>query len=39
MTTETNNSTARFRRTLVRVMVVQVLTLVALWILQRAFTP
>ena len=39
MTTETNSSTARFRRTLVRVMVVQVLTLVALWILQRAFTP
>jgi len=39
MTTETGNSNARFRRTLVRVMAVQVLTLIALWILQRAFTP
>jgi hypothetical protein len=39
MTTETNNSTARFRRTLVRVVAVQVLTLIALWLLQRAFTP
>ena len=29
---------ARFRRTLVRVMAVQVITLVLLWLLQRAFT-
>ena len=29
----------KFRRTLVRVMAVQVITLVLLWILQRTFTP
>jgi hypothetical protein len=29
----------RFRRTLVRVMLVQVITLVLLWILQHTFTP
>ena len=28
----------RFRRTLVRVMAVQVITLILLWLLQRAFT-
>jgi len=39
MTTETTNSNARFRRTLVRVMTVQLVTLVALWLLQRAFAP
>lgn len=36
MTTE---SSARFRRTLVRVMVVQLVTLVVLWLFQRAFSP
>jgi len=30
---------ARFRRNLVRVMSVQVVTLVLLWLLQRHFTP
>jgi hypothetical protein len=30
--------TARFRRTLVRVMAVQVVTLVLLWLLQRQFS-
>jgi hypothetical protein len=29
---------ARFRRTLVRVMAVQVVTLVLLWLLQRRYT-
>ena len=29
---------ARFRRTLVRVMAVQVITLILLWLLQRGFT-
>jgi hypothetical protein len=32
-------SNARFRRTLVRVMTVQVITLLLLWLLQRTFTP
>jgi len=35
----TTDSSARFRRTLVRVMTVQLVTLLALWLLQRAFTP
>ena len=30
---------SRFRRTLVRVMAVQVITLVLLWILQHSYTP
>lgn len=38
MTTETPDSRARFRRTLVRVLAVQLITLAALWLLQRAFT-
>lgn len=29
----------RFRRTLASVMTVQVITLVLLWLLQRAYTP
>jgi hypothetical protein len=29
----------RFRRNLFRVMTVQVITLVLLWLLQRAYTP
>jgi hypothetical protein len=29
----------RFRRTLIRVLGVQVITLVLLWILQRVYTP
>ena len=32
-------SNARFRRTLVRVMTVQVVTLLLLWLLQRTFAP
>ncbi len=32
-------SNARFRRTLVRVMSVQIITLVLLWLLQKTFTP
>ena len=32
-------SNARFRRTLIRVMSVQVITLLLLWLLQRTFTP
>ena len=32
-------SNARFRRTLVRVMTVQVITLLLLWVLQKSFTP
>lgn len=31
-------SSARFRRTLFRVMSVQVITLLLLWLLQKAFT-
>jgi hypothetical protein len=30
---------SRFRRTLVRVMAVQIVTLVLLWILQHTYTP
>jgi len=30
---------ARFRRTLVRVMLVQVVTLVLLWLMQSRYTP
>lgn len=30
---------SRFRRTLVRVMAVQVITLILLWILQHSYTP
>lgn len=30
---------SRFRRTLVRVLTVQVITLVLLWILQHSYTP
>ena len=30
---------ARFRRTLVRVMTVQVVTVLLLWLVQRHFTP
>lgn len=29
----------RFRRTLIRVMTVQVIALIVLWLVQRAFTP
>lgn len=29
----------RFRRTLLRVMVVQVVSLIVLWLVQRHFTP
>lgn len=36
---ETDDPGRRFRRTLFRVMAVQVVTLVLLWILQRTFTP
>jgi hypothetical protein len=32
-------SNARFRRTLARVMAVQIVTLWLLWLLQRTFTP
>jgi hypothetical protein len=32
-------SNARFRRTLVRVMSIQVITLLLLWLLQKTFTP
>jgi hypothetical protein len=35
----TENSNGRFRRTLVRVMSVQIITLLLLWLLQRTFTP
>ena len=37
LTSPTDGS--RFRRNLVRVMSVQVVTLVLLWLLQRHFTP
>ena len=30
---------SRFRRTLVRVMAVQVITLILLWILQHSYSP
>ena len=37
---ETREADARrFRRNLLRVMTVQVVTLVLLWLLQRAYTP
>jgi hypothetical protein len=34
-----SESSARFRRTLIRVMSVQVVTLLLLWLLQKSFTP
>jgi hypothetical protein len=34
-----DESNAHFRRTLIRVMTVQVITLLLLWLLQRTFTP
>jgi hypothetical protein len=33
------NESSRFRRNLVRVMAVQIVTLVLLWILQHSYTP
>lgn len=33
------NDSSRFRRTLIRVMSVQVITLVLLWLLQHTYTP
>ena len=33
------SSDSRFRRNLVRVMAVQIITLVLLWILQHSYTP
>jgi hypothetical protein len=33
------NGGSRFRRTLIRVMSVQVITLVLLWLLQHTYTP
>ena len=35
----TEDSRTRFRRTLVRVMTVQIITLVLLWLLQKSFMP
>jgi hypothetical protein len=37
--TMSEESNARFRRTLIRVMTVQVVTLLLLWLLQKTFTP
>jgi hypothetical protein len=34
-----DDSKRSFRRTLIRVMTVQVVTLLLLWLLQRSFTP
>jgi hypothetical protein len=34
-----DDTRSRFRRTLVRVMSVQIVTLLLLWLLQRTFTP
>jgi len=34
-----NESDGRFRRTLFRVMSVQIITLLLLWLLQKSFTP
>ena len=36
---EAEEGRRRFRRNLVRVMTVQVLALIALWLVQRHFTP
>jgi hypothetical protein len=36
---EADEARRRFRRNLVRVMLVQVITLVLLWIFQQTFTP
>ena len=36
--TTTPDAGARFRRTLIRVMVVQIVSLVLLWLLQRHYT-
>ena len=33
------NGSSRFRRTLIRVMSVQVITLALLWLLQHTYTP
>lgn len=38
MTTEADAG-ARFRRTLIRVMTVQVVSLILLWLVQRHYTP
>ncbi len=35
----TTPPSSKFRQTLVRVMTVQVVTLVLLWLMQRSFTP
>jgi hypothetical protein len=37
-TTDTLPAQARFRRTLIRVMSVQIVTLILLWLLQTTFT-
>jgi hypothetical protein len=34
-----NESRGKFRRTLVRVMTVQIIALLLLWLLQKSFTP
>ena len=39
MTPNDTPDAGRFRRTLVRVMTVQVVTLILLWVVQRHFTP
>jgi len=37
--TQQEQDSKRFRRTLVRVMLVQVVTLVLLWLMQSRYTP